>query len=168
MSSVQSVKPACPVEPGTLWVFNWGVKENFCNYECARPARTSPHMKNLNSNGLFGKVSIAEAIRLTEPIGYISFMNLVFNSKFVVTDSGGIQEETTYLGIPCFTLRNNTERPLTITQGTNRLCNPDNLFSEVKKCLDGGGKTRNIPYMWDGNTAQRVTQSIRNLLTKQA
>ena len=91
-------------------------------------------------------------------------MSLIFNCKFVITDSGGIQEETTYLGIPCFTLRNNTERPVTITQGTNRLSKPENLLTEVKKCFDGGGRKGSIPEMWDGNTAHRVAQSIRSLL----
>jgi len=120
--------------------------------------------KNLNSNGLLGKVSAAEGLKLTEPISYIPFMNLIFNCKFVITDSGGIQEETTYLGIPCFTLRNNTERPVTITQGTNCLCKPENLLAEVKKCFDGGGRKGSIPEMWDGNTAQRTVQSIQNFL----
>ena len=91
-------------------------------------------------------------------------MNLIFNCKFVITDSGGIQEETTYLGIPCFTLRNNTERPITIMQGTNRLCKPANLLTEVKKCFDTGGRKGSIPEMWDGNTAYRTVQSIRSLL----
>jgi len=59
----------------------------------------------------------------TEPVNYIRFMNLILNCRLVITDSGGIQEETTYLGIPCITLRDNTERPITITQGTNQLCN---------------------------------------------
>ena len=94
-------------------------------------------------------------------------MNLIFNCKFVITDSGGIQEETTYLGIPCFTLRNNTERPVTITQGTNRLCKAENLLTEVEKYFDGGGRKGSIPEMWDGNTAQRVAQSIRSFFAKE-
>ena len=103
-------------------------------------------------------------IILVDPISYIPFMNLIFNCKFVITDSGGIQEETTYLKIPCITLRNNTERPITIEQGTNCLCKPENLVAEVKNSLDGQGKTGSIPNLWDGNTAHRVAQSIRSFL----
>ena len=91
-------------------------------------------------------------------------MSLVFNCKMMITDSGGIQEETTYLGIPCFTLRNNTERPVTITQGTNQLCTSDNLLNEVKKYFEGRGRGGSIPDMWDGNTAHRISQSIRDFL----
>ena len=91
-------------------------------------------------------------------------MNLVFNCRFVLTDSGGIQEETTYLGIPCLTLRPNTERPITIEQGTNRLCNIDNLEDNLKSVLSA--EKPGIPQIeyWDGRTAQRVVHSIKSLL----
>lgn len=101
------------------------------------------------------------SLLLIEPQSYIPFMNLVFNSLFVITDSGGIQEETTYLGIPCFTLRSNTERPITIIHGTNKLCGLDNLEECIESVKTGNSaRTCNIEY-WDGQTAKRVVTSIK-------
>ena len=76
-----------------------------------------------------------------EPLSYIEFMSLVIDCRFALTDSGGVQEETSYLGIPCLTLRENTERPVTVTQGTNRLVNPDTLVAEVERILRGPLRT---------------------------
>jgi UDP-N-acetylglucosamine 2-epimerase (non-hydrolysing) len=103
-------------------------------------------------------------IFLHEPMAYIPFMNLVSNAQFVITDSGGIQEETTYMGIPCLTLRNNTERPITITQGTNRLCNIENLESFVHESLNKKGHQSKIPDLWDGKTAYRLVKLIHSIL----
>jgi UDP-N-acetylglucosamine 2-epimerase (non-hydrolysing) len=89
-------------------------------------------------------------------------MNLVFNARLVITDSGGIQEETTYLGIPCLTLRENTERPVTVTHGTNRLCAPVELVSRVCEILEGGPRPAPSIEFWDGRTADRVVQAIRS------
>ena len=100
---------------------------------------------------------------MTEPLGYIEFMNLVFNSGFVITDSGGIQEETTYLGIPCLTLRPNTERPVTITKGTNRLCSPEKLTSLTDEILNGKFPRGSIPDLWDGKTAERIVDDIQSM-----
>jgi len=94
---------------------------------------------------------------------YNEFMNLVFNSRLVITDSGGVQEETTYLQIPCLTLRPNTERPVTVTQGTNRLCKPDDLNKMVDKILCNDFPKGVIPDLWDGGTAERITQFIEKL-----
>lgn len=105
----------------------------------------------------------AASIHLTEPLGYIDFMNLVFNSRLIITDSGGVQEETTYLGIPCLTLRPNTERPITITQGTNKLCTPDEISEMADKIISGQFVQGTIPDLWDGRTAQRVADSIQRL-----
>ena len=91
--------------------------------------------KNLSTFGLLEKVQKIDKLTITEPIGYVNFMNLVFNCKMVITDSGGIQEETTYLGIPCLTMRPNTERPTTINNGTNKLCNIENLEQHVDQSL---------------------------------
>jgi UDP-N-acetylglucosamine 2-epimerase (non-hydrolysing) len=78
------------------------------------------------------------------------------HSKFVLTDSGGIQEETTYMNIPCLTIRPTTERPVTIWEGTNKLIKVDDIMAEVDLILQGKGKTGKIPKYWDGKTAERI------------
>ncbi len=103
----------------------------------------------------------AEGIHLTDPLGYEEFMSLVFQSRVIITDSGGVQEETTYLRIPCLTLRPNTERPVTVTQGTNALCTPENLEEKVNAVLDGTFKIGKVPEFWDGRTAARVAMDIK-------
>lgn len=118
--------------------------------------------KNMENHGLLPKLSAVDNIKLLEPQSYINFMNLVFHSGLVITDSGGIQEETTYLGIPCLTLRPNTERPATIEQGTNLLCTIDNIEPHIEDFLAGNFKQGTIPEFWDGNTASRVVASIKS------
>jgi UDP-N-acetylglucosamine 2-epimerase (non-hydrolysing) len=88
-------------------------------------------------------------------------MNLVSNAAAVITDSGGVQEETTYLGIPCFTLRENTERPITVTEGSNRLIEPENLVASVRTALSTTQRIGKRPDLWDGKTAQRAVQRLR-------
>ena len=106
----------------------------------------------------------ADNLIITEPINYIRFMNIVFNCRFVLTDSGGIQEETSYLGIPCITLRSNTERPITIHQGTNRLCGLDNLEEQVSDVLSSKSSNTCKIDLWDGRSADRVVESIKTCL----
>jgi UDP-N-acetylglucosamine 2-epimerase (non-hydrolysing) len=101
-----------------------------------------------------------DRIIITEPLSYFKFMNLVFNARLVITDSGGIQEETTYLGIPCLTLRDNTERPVTIELGTNSLSNVSRVASDVNEILQGKYKKGSVPELWDGKTAKRITEEI--------
>jgi len=117
--------------------------------------------KNLGDFGLIKRLEEAEEITLTEPLNYIRFMNLVFNCKLAITDSGGIQEETTYLGIPCLTMRPNTERPVTIDQGTNQLCTLENLENRTNDIISGKSKKHSTPELWDGQTAARVVESIK-------
>ncbi|MFZ7111306.1 MAG: non-hydrolyzing UDP-N-acetylglucosamine 2-epimerase [Desulfatiglandales bacterium] len=119
--------------------------------------------KNLEKAGLAPVLEKASGVHCVEPMRYIPFMNLVFNGRFVITDSGGIQEETTYLGIPCMTLRPNTERPITIHQGTNRLCTLEDIEEKLRKALNGRAGEHRPPEFWDGRTAGRVVESIRSI-----
>jgi UDP-N-acetylglucosamine 2-epimerase (non-hydrolysing) len=96
-----------------------------------------------------------------EPLGYVEFMNLVLGARLVITDSGGIQEESTYLDIPCLTMRRNTERPITITQGTNKLVNSAELTDSVARALAGDWPSGRRPELWDGQTAARCVESLR-------
>jgi UDP-N-acetylglucosamine 2-epimerase (non-hydrolysing) len=105
------------------------------------------------------------------PASYIDFLGLVQGCSGVITDSGGIQEETTYLGIPCLTFRNNTERPVTVEVGTNRLigANPDNLLDEAEKMLINTSRQPLADYvpppLWDGHASERIVRVIREFLT---
>jgi UDP-N-acetylglucosamine 2-epimerase (non-hydrolysing) len=129
------------------------------------------HPRTLKMFENFGLNSALESIHnliLTEPLGYIDFLSLIHNSKFVITDSGGIQEETSYLGIPCLTIRDNTERPVTITQGTNILCGKDKLMieKEVRNIINGRGKKGGRIKYYDGKTAGRIAMIIlKNILS---
>lgn len=102
------------------------------------------------------------SINLLKPLPYLEFLNLMANAKLVYTDSGGIQEETTILGIPCLTIRENTERPVTIREGTNTLVGShrDKILEESHKILIGKGKKGRIPYLWDGNAAERIVNIL--------
>jgi UDP-N-acetylglucosamine 2-epimerase (non-hydrolysing) len=100
-------------------------------------------------------------VRLGPPLAYAAFMSLVEGATAVVTDSGGIQEETTYLGIPCLTLRENTERPITLTEGTNRLVEPEVLAAELRKMVSAMPSDRRRPALWDGRTAGRCVDDLR-------
>ena len=117
--------------------------------------------QRIAADGLLSAAQGARRLFLPDPMPYIAFMNLVFNARLVITDSGGIQEETTYLGIPCLTLRENTERPVTITQGTNRLCAPSELLARVGEILRDGPRPAPRIEFWDGQTAGRVVEAIR-------
>ena len=105
------------------------------------------------------------SLHLTQPLGYLEFNYLVERSKAVITDSGGITEETTVMGVPCMTLRDSTERPETITMGTNELLgtNPDAIAPAMKKLLSGQWKKGSIPPLWDGHTSERIIDIISRL-----
>jgi UDP-N-acetylglucosamine 2-epimerase (non-hydrolysing) len=102
--------------------------------------------------------NLIRRIHCFEPLGYLDFLNLMAHAKVVLTDSGGIQEETTVLNIPCITLRDTTERPITLTEGTNVLVHndPEKIVAEVKKVLDGQRRQSQCPSLWDGHTAERI------------
>lgn len=120
--------------------------------------------KNLRESGLLARLEAAPGIRLCEPVGYVQFMNLVSNAALCITDSGGIQEETTYLDIPCLTVRPNTERPITVTEGTNRLVKPADLVAEAGRALRGEWPHGRRPDRWDGQTAGRCVASLKRFL----
>ena len=119
--------------------------------------------KNLEKNQLFSLLKKAKGLFLPNPMSYIRFMNVVFNCRLVITDSGGIQEETTYLGIPCLTVRPNTERPVTISQGTNQLCEVKDLEDKTEAIISGRILQANKIEYWDGKTANRIVEFLRNL-----
>ena len=104
----------------------------------------------------------AEQLRVLDPLSYVDFLGLQSRATVVITDSGGIQEETTYLGVPCLTLRENTERPVTVTLGTNVLVgrDPDKLRSELARVLAGQAKKGTVPPLWDGHTGERIAAHL--------
>ncbi|WP_457566753.1 non-hydrolyzing UDP-N-acetylglucosamine 2-epimerase [Caldithrix abyssi] len=122
--------------------------------------------KMIDQFGLREKVEKMSNLRLLDPLGYLDFMKLLHNAKLVLTDSGGIQEETTFLGIPCITMRENTERPITVEIGTNVLVGTDTqrIVLEAEKILDGNAKKGQIPELWDGHAAERIVKIISESL----
>ena len=116
--------------------------------------------KSLETHGLLDDFLSAEGVHVSEPINYIRFMGLVREAALVITDSGGIQEETTYLNIPCITLRENTERPITITEGTNKLARIPDLPGYVGDILNGRWPAGRKPELWDGKTADRIISDL--------
>ena len=114
-----------------------------------------------------GKGGFRKAVFVIDPLGYLDFLKLMKEARIVFTDSGGIQEETTVLGIPCLTLRYNTERPITITSGTNVLVGSDKerIINEARKRLNGLSTEYSIPPLWDGHAAKRIVDIILNKVT---
>ncbi len=119
--------------------------------------RTMKNIKDLNLNS-----DSSKNILLTDPVGYIDFIALIKNAELLVTDSGGIQEETTYLGVQCITVRNNTERPVTVEVGTNQLIGTDlgKVEAAAKQVLNGKKKKGKIPDKWDGHAAERIVEVL--------
>ena len=122
--------------------------------------------KNIESFGLNNKISSMKNLIITEPLGYLDFLCLMSNSRFVLTDSGGIQEETTVLGIPCITMRNSTERPVTVSQGTNLLVstNSKKIIGKSLGIISSKKSIKNkIPKLWDGKSAERIVKIMKNV-----
>ena len=118
--------------------------------------------KMISEFGLENRINRNPNFVMKEPLGYLDFVALMKHAKVVITDSGGLQEETTALGIPCITIRENTERPITVEQGTNTIVgnSKEKIIKEWKNILKTGGKKGRIPEMWDGKTAQRTAGEI--------
>jgi UDP-N-acetylglucosamine 2-epimerase (non-hydrolysing) len=104
-------------------------------------------------------------VTVVDPLGYVEFLGLVRGADVVVTDSGGVQEETTVLGVPCLTLRPNTERPVTITHGTNRLVTREDLPWQVERLLAEGPGPHRVPPLWDGHAGRRIAEVLVGALT---
>jgi UDP-N-acetylglucosamine 2-epimerase (non-hydrolysing) len=124
---------------------------------------------NMAKFGLEDTLTQNKNLILTEPLGYLEFIQLMTHAKAILTDSGGIQEETTYLGIPCLTFRDSTERPITVTLGTNQLLadlNPQKTFAALEEILAGHHKKGQIPPLWDGHAAERIAENLFNLFSK--
>ncbi|MGH8125967.1 MAG: non-hydrolyzing UDP-N-acetylglucosamine 2-epimerase [Rhodanobacteraceae bacterium] len=117
--------------------------------------------KSLEAFGLWAKLKDAPGVQVVEPLGYVDFMNLVCGARVAITDSGGVQEETTYLDIPCLTLRTTTERPITVTEGSNRLVSTADLVPMMDDILAGRWTHGRKPALWDGHAAERVVADIR-------
>ena len=122
-----------------------------------------PRTKNIIDEN---KIKIDKNIRIVEPLSYRVFLGLLSNCKMVFTDSGGIQEETTYLNIQCITIRDNIERPITVELGTNHLVgtNPKVIKNKFNQIMNGEIKRCNIPPQWDGKTGQRIVSIINDYL----
>lgn len=122
--------------------------------------------KSLEKHHLFTWLKNNSAVTLTKPLGYLAFQKLIANSKYVITDSGGIQEETTYRQVPCLTLRPNTERPSTITIGSNELVpfDPIIIGNRIQAIHDGTFKKGKIPPLWDGKATRRIVTEIAKIV----
>ena len=125
--------------------------------------RTRAHMEKF---GLADRLDQAKNLIMTEPLGYLEFIQLMSNATAILTDSGGIQEETTYLGVPCLTFRDSTERPITVTLGTNQLLSdldPKKTYAALKEILAGKVKKGSIPPLWDGKAAERIAAKLAEI-----
>ena len=137
-----------PAHPRTIKQIKNFKHQEMVNYE-----------ENFSSKGLN---NTNRNVLTIPPLGYLDFLCLMFNAAIVLTDSGGIQEETTILGIPCLTLRDNTERPITVKEGTNTVVgnNPDNIINTALSVLENQNSRKKIPKYWDGKAAERIVKIL--------
>jgi UDP-N-acetylglucosamine 2-epimerase (non-hydrolysing) len=125
--------------------------------------RTRNNVKVWQMDGFFARNGGEVGVQATEPLGYVDFLQLMRHARMVFTDSGGIQEETTVLGVPCMTLRLNTERPCTVEMGTNRIVGvcPEDIVAAAGEVLAGKGRTGGLPPLWDGKAAERIIEILK-------
>jgi UDP-N-acetylglucosamine 2-epimerase (non-hydrolysing) len=154
-------RPSNVDQPETLR----GILEALDELAESRPVVFPIHPRTRKTMAAIGFTPSHPGFRIVEPLGYLDFLRLESQAALVVTDSGGIQEETTYLGIPCLTVRPNTERPITISQGTNRLVPGErgSLIREARAALDVNERRRPSIELWDGRTAARILAALRSV-----
>jgi UDP-N-acetylglucosamine 2-epimerase (non-hydrolysing) len=123
-------------------------------------------LKRLKEFGLWERVQAMSNLKILEPLSYLRFLGLMAQARLMVTDSGGVQEETTILGVACLTLRENTERPVTVTQGSNQILgtSPERIIAAISEVLNGQGKVGKRPELWDGHAAKRIVKILRSHL----
>jgi UDP-N-acetylglucosamine 2-epimerase (non-hydrolysing) len=155
-------RPANVDDPGRLRAYLEVLAESGRGW----PVQFPVHPRTARMLGTLAPWRPPAAIRLLDPLGYLEFNYLVKHAKAVITDSGGVTEETTVMGVPCMTLRDNTERPETVTHGTNELigANPEALRTALLRLLDVGWKRGSIPELWDGHAGERIVRHLTNLL----
>lgn len=157
-------RPSNVDDPETLA----GIIEALAEVSAELPLIFPIHPRTQANIGKFG-LEIPESIVTTKPLSYMEFLNLFKDAQLVLTDSGGIQEETTALGIPCITLRENTERPITVEEGTNVLVgsDPARIVAEARKALSGSGATGRKPELWDGKASARILSTLADVLNRE-
>ena len=154
-------RPANVDDPGVLGRLLDALAEIHRDLAIVFPVHPRTRQK-LASFGLAGRLEALPGLRLVEPLGYLDFLKLMAEARLVLTDSGGIQEETTILGVPCLTLRENTERPVTVEQGTNRLVgrDPARILAAWREIRDGAPAPARVPPLWDGRAAERIADAL--------
>jgi UDP-N-acetylglucosamine 2-epimerase (non-hydrolysing) len=161
-------RPSNVDDPGTLRAVLGAIREISSRLPVAFAVHPRTRAK-IEQHGL-GTLLGAQSILNLPPLGYLEMLGLMRAARLVLTDSGGIQEETTALGVPCLTLRENTERPITVEQGTNTVVgsSPAAILAAVDDILRTGGKAGRVPELWDGRASQRIAAVLREWLDRAA
>jgi UDP-N-acetylglucosamine 2-epimerase (non-hydrolysing) len=157
-------RPANVDAPGTLRTLLGTIREISARLPVAFAVHPRTRAK-IEQHGVSSLLEASSILRLP-PLGYLEMLGLMQAARLVLTDSGGIQEETTALGVPCLTLRDGTERPITVAQGTNTVVgnDPARILAAVEEILRTGGKVGRIPSLWDGRAAERIAEVLRDWL----